>query len=344
MAVGVIVHAENPLESLPLDEARSIFCGEVKKWPPVRGVAAPMHVLGLPQTSPITQLLREKLALTPALSQGERGAGTVTPKLSQGERVTAAPKALRFTAQADSEKVLLAVARDPAAIGFVDLGRLPAKEKSVKLVRIVSQASGKQGGHAAAISADGLPEDYPLARTLTLSVSPSASRTAIDFAEFLTREHCKETIARHNLLPPLHAPDPSQFAKAALPRRNDPQIQLASANCAASVSAGRPRCRAGQAAGEDRDASRESGTRSFGAGRHAQGARGRSGRAVRIRGRIGGGKRASAGAVRSAVAVRQSSGLDRVGRCRGGRFGHRGGLAERVETEEEAALKVDQSP
>ena len=69
-----------------------------------------------------------------------------------------------------------------------------------------------------------------MARTLTLSVSPSASQTAKDFAEFLTREHCKETIARHNLLPPLHAPDPSQFAKAALPRRNDPQIQLASAN------------------------------------------------------------------------------------------------------------------
>ena len=145
MAVGVIVHAENPLESLPLDEARSIFCGEVKKWPPVRGVAAPMHVLGLPQASPITQLLREKLALTPALSQGERGAGTVTPRLSQGERVTASPKALRFTAQADSEKVLLAVARDPAAIGFVDLGRLPAKEKSVKLVRIVSAGIGQTG-------------------------------------------------------------------------------------------------------------------------------------------------------------------------------------------------------
>jgi hypothetical protein len=126
--------------------------------------------------------------------------------------------------------VLLAVARDPAAIGFVDIGKLTPKEKSVKLVRILAQASGKQGVHPAALAADALPEDYPLARTLTLSVSPSASQAAKDFAEFLTRENCKETIARHNLLPPLHAFDPSQFAKTPQPRRNDPPVELASAD------------------------------------------------------------------------------------------------------------------
>ena len=328
MTVGVIVHAENPLESLPLDEARSIFCGEVKKWPPVRGVAAPMHVLGLPQTSPITQLLREKLALTPALSQGER--------------VTAAPKALRFTAQADSEKVLLAVARDSAAIGFVDIGRLPAKEKSVKLVQILTQASGKHGAHAAALSADALPEDYPLARTLTLSVSPSASRMAIDFAEFLTREHCKETIAKHNLLPPLHAFDPSQFARAA-PRRNDPQVQLASADSPLPLVLDDPDAARAKPpakiemlavkaepevlapadtpkAPED-EAAAPRGTR---ANRRRQASQRRR------------------GPQRSRGSTIQRPGS--CGRCRGGRFGHRGGLAECVETEEEAALKVDQSP
>ena len=36
----------------------------------------------------------------------------------------------------------------------------------------------------------------PLCRTLTLYVSPKASRTAKDFAEFLTPEHCKGTIAQ----------------------------------------------------------------------------------------------------------------------------------------------------
>ena len=68
MAVGIIVHPENPLASLPLGEVKAIFCGKIKKWPPVRGVAAAMHVFGLKQNSPTTQLLKEKLALRRALN------------------------------------------------------------------------------------------------------------------------------------------------------------------------------------------------------------------------------------------------------------------------------------
>ena len=112
MEAGIIVHPENPLPSLPMDEVRSIFCGETKKWPAVRGAAAAMHVFGLKRGDPITQLLKEKLA-------------------ESGGR-----KSLKYTAQPDNEKVILAVARDPAAIGFVDLSQLPPKEKSVKLVPV----------------------------------------------------------------------------------------------------------------------------------------------------------------------------------------------------------------
>ena len=57
--------------------------------PPVRRDAA-MHVFGLKQNSPTTQLLKEKLALR---------------------------RALNVSAEADNGKVILAVARDPAAIG-----------------------------------------------------------------------------------------------------------------------------------------------------------------------------------------------------------------------------------
>ena len=147
------------LESLPLDEARGIFCGEIKKWPAVRGAAAAMHVFGLEQRSPITQLLKEKLS-QPALS-----ALSGAPAQRVAERASGSRRPLRFTAQPDNEKVILAVARDPAAIGFVDMSRLPPKEKSVKLVRILGQASAKgMKGNASPLSlaADSLPEDYPL--------------------------------------------------------------------------------------------------------------------------------------------------------------------------------------
>ena len=195
MAVGIIVHPENPLESLPLDEAKSIFCGEIKKWPAVRGAAAAMHVFGLKHTNPTTQLLKEKLV--------ERG------------------RSLKYSTQPDNEKVILAVARNPAAIGFVDLSQLPPNDKSVKLVP-VCEGTGK--GKA--------PTSNPLSRTLTLYVSPNASQTAKDFADFLTPEHCKGTIAQYNLLPPLHAENASQLASRPHPGPlpKGPQIDLASAD------------------------------------------------------------------------------------------------------------------
>ena len=189
MAVGIIVHPENPLESLPMDEAKSIFCGEVKKWPAVRGAAAAMHVFGLKHTDSTTQLLKEKLV--------ERG------------------RSLKYNTQPDNEKVILAVARDPAAIGFVDMSQLPPNDKSVKLVPVFEGKSKSQTPN-------------PLSRTLTLYVSPNASQTAKDFADFLTPEHCKEVIAQYNLLPPLHVEE-TKLAKTT-PARERPQIDLASAN------------------------------------------------------------------------------------------------------------------
>ncbi len=182
MAVGVVVHPENPLDSLPIDEARDIFTGKIKKWPAVRGAAPVMHVFGLKQSDSIAQLLKEKLALTPGPSPNEaRGV----------------EKPLHYVNQPSSEKVILAVARDPAAIGFVDLSQLPENEKSVKRVKVTV---GQKDPRSTNIWYD----DNPLARVLTLYVSSKASQTAKDFAEFLTLEHCKEIISKHNLLPPLH--------------------------------------------------------------------------------------------------------------------------------------------
>ena len=218
MAVGIIVHPENPLASLPLDEAKAIFSGKVKKWPPVRGATAAMHVFGLKQNSPTTQLLKEKLALR---------------------------RALNVSAQADNGKVILAVARDPAAIGFVDLGQLPPNDKSVKLVPVVEgEGAGDEGlGRGTA------PIPDPLCRTLTLYVSPKAGRTTKEFAEFLTPDHCKATIAQHNLLPPLQVEEPR------LASRPDPEEEKATLLALAGGSPpSSPRRAEGSGTNEEREA------------------------------------------------------------------------------------------
>ncbi len=221
MAVGVIVHPKNMLDALPLNELQSIFCGEIKHWPAADRVAGTVRVYGLLYTNPISQLLQEKLP---------------------GKLMT-----LKHTAEADSARVILEVAKDPFAIGFVDLSQLSPDEKSVKLVGVYlpgqpkkAEASTKdtpaEGGsrktkesvvskppstaqRLSSLAAYQLPEDYPLVRTYTLYVSPKASETAKDFARFVASDRCAETLLKHNLLPPLHVGSDRGAATPTKPRK-----------------------------------------------------------------------------------------------------------------------------
>ena len=223
VAVAVIVHPDNPLKSLSVGEARAIFSAENRKCPDAKGAAAAMHVFGPKQGDSATRVLRETLGID---------------------------KPLNYRAEVDTEKVILAVARDPAAIGFVDMAQLSPTEKSVKFVPVVqsSPAASDDGRGKGKAPASKPPSTIPnaLQRTLVLYVSPTASQTAKDFADFLTPEHCKETIAQYNLLPPPPRPkEASQVAKTGSP--SDKAKDAARPNSAAKrdgttdlASAGKP--------------------------------------------------------------------------------------------------------
>ena len=185
MAVGVIVHPENLLDSLPLDELQGIFSGEIKAWPGMKDLVAKMHLVGLDPQSPLTLLFKEKLAVA---SPSTAASGDTSPGRSATDFSLA-----KYTAKPDTEQVILTVARDPSAIGFVDLSRLPKDEKSVKLIPVFVRK-----GKAPA------PKEIqnPLTRTLLLYASPRASQTAKDFATFVTSADCAEVLAQHGLVSP----------------------------------------------------------------------------------------------------------------------------------------------
>ena len=215
MVVGIVVHPKNVLDAIPLDELRGILCGEITRWPGANGEAGAMHVYGLHSTDAIAQLFKEKV-----------GEG-----------------AMKWTAMPDTQKVIAEVARDENAIGFVDLSEMSPGEKSVKLVDVYLPGQSRrpdtrakettiakaEGGnrkppktvsdkspaantptlapashHLTSLAAYHLPDDYPLARTFTLCVSPKANQTAKDFAKFVASDRCAETLLKHNLLPPLY--------------------------------------------------------------------------------------------------------------------------------------------
>jgi ABC-type phosphate transport system substrate-binding protein len=200
MVVGVVVHPKNILNSLPLDELRGILCKEITQWPAANGVAGTMHVFGLQHTDPMTHLLKERVGRVASgqwsVASEETGVSSFPIPNPQS------PIPLKYNVESDTAKVVFEVAKDPFAIGFVDLSKLPPDEKSVKRVNVYLAG---QAAKKSVKDATGPLDDYPLARTFTLYISPNASQTAKDFAEFATSAHCAETLAQHNLIPPLHA-------------------------------------------------------------------------------------------------------------------------------------------
>ena len=181
IAVGIVVHPENPLDAVNMDELAEIFAGKIRQWPGAEGPEATMRLFGLHRTSAIARVLDERLEL---------------PR-----------RKAAYTSLKDTNEVILTVARDPAAIGFVDLSAMPEKETAVKLVGLIlskDTTATPRGGY--------VPDDYPLAVPYTLYVSPKASETARAMVKFLVTNPCAETLAQYRLLSPLV--DPTAAAEA----------------------------------------------------------------------------------------------------------------------------------
>ncbi len=168
VAVGIVVHPTNPTEALSLDELRAVFSGQIKQWSAKQWAKRPIHVYGLLGTVPLDPFFREKLGV---------------------DRISAP-----IIRRAETGQIISAVAKDPVAIGFVDLSRVPVNESSVRLVKIIppNQQSGVPP------RGDGC-EHYPLADQLTLYVSKRASETTYDMVKFITSSRCTEILARHSL-------------------------------------------------------------------------------------------------------------------------------------------------
>jgi ABC-type phosphate transport system substrate-binding protein len=174
-ALGVIVHPENGLNALLLGELRQIVAGEIKHWPAAKGDGATIRGYGLHGRQAVMQIYRQQLA--------EQAGGR---------------RSLKLALQADSAKVVMAVARDPAGIGFVDLSHMPPLDGSVVLLGLIRRGEGVSQPQPGQV-----PDGYPLAMSLTLYVSPAAGAAARDFAGWLAKNPCADVLAQHGLIAPM---------------------------------------------------------------------------------------------------------------------------------------------
>lgn len=166
-SLGVIVHPELGLKRLPIEELRQICAGEVREWPGAsskgqgnRGKGQVIKGYGLPSDAAVMRLYQRIADSGSRIAQGNpksqkpnpkqiqktktQHSRTLTPDPSpiKGEGRHARVVPLKLTKCKDTAAVILAVARDPAGIGFVDLSQMPGEDKSVGVVEVIGTGSG----------------------------------------------------------------------------------------------------------------------------------------------------------------------------------------------------------
>jgi phosphate transport system substrate-binding protein len=154
-SVAILVHPENPVKDLTMDELKKIFCGEITNWSKVGG-----------KDQPIAVFVRE--------------AGSGTSKFFIGHVLKPEHITKSATPVKSIETMMDSVGSDKNAIGYAGMGALietPGKVKSLKLQLI-------NGGTAVGATVESAIGGYPLSRPLFVFMDHDPKPNAQKFVDF----------------------------------------------------------------------------------------------------------------------------------------------------------------
>lgn len=173
-AAAIVIHPNNPLEALSLDQLRSIYTGKVTNWRVLGGGDRPIRRYALTPADPLTRLFDEGV-------------------------MAGRPYAIVLRKR-DSSSLLTAISSDPQAIGFMDASMAAASGDTASIVGIGDRRS------SVLPNAQTIKEKaYPLAGTLTLYVAPHASLPAKAFVKYILSGKGDAILRDHGYMPTLRA-------------------------------------------------------------------------------------------------------------------------------------------
>ncbi|MBM3296986.1 MAG: phosphate ABC transporter substrate-binding protein [Candidatus Aminicenantes bacterium] len=162
--LAIIVHPENVLESLSLQEVRAVFEGSVRSWSVLGGPAKPVHVI-----------TREE-------GSGTRGAFQ--------ELVMGDSRIFRGAIVQDSNgTVREIVAGDPNAVGYISLGLVDDRVRALKLDGVEATEESIESGA------------YPLVRPFLFVAREAPRDRAGNFLDFVLSEEGQALIKKEGLIP-----------------------------------------------------------------------------------------------------------------------------------------------
>lgn len=154
-SVAILVHPENPVNDLTMDELKKIFCGEITNWSKVGG-----------KDEPISVFVRET--------------GSGTSKFFIGHVLKPEKISKSATPVSSIETMMDSIGNSKNAIGYAGMGALieaPGKVKSLKLQLI-------NGGTAVGATVESAIGGYPLSRPLFVFMDYDPKPNAQKFVDF----------------------------------------------------------------------------------------------------------------------------------------------------------------
>jgi phosphate transport system substrate-binding protein len=175
--LAVIVHPDNPIAALGIDEASRLFRGEVQSWKELGGPDLPVRRLSRPTYSGTYEFFRDKVV--------RRGDSKASGELAADTHFLESSRAIAE-----------AVAADPGAVAYAGLGWVG---KGVRAVPIRAGA----GGQAIAPTIDTVRNgSYPIYRTLLVYTRGAPRGDAAAFLAFALSKEGQALTEKHGFVAP----------------------------------------------------------------------------------------------------------------------------------------------
>jgi phosphate transport system substrate-binding protein len=155
-AIVVVVHPDNPIDILIMDQLGSIFSGEFESWSRVGGPERPLLVLSRESSSGTFQFFQEK----------------VLHKKDYAYRARLMP---------GTSAVIQSVSADKWSVGYVGLGYAIEVDNEVKMIRVKADADSPPITPSEETVKSG---EYPISRPLLLYINGQEQGLVKDFIDF----------------------------------------------------------------------------------------------------------------------------------------------------------------
>jgi phosphate transport system substrate-binding protein len=174
--LAVVVHPDNPISQLTLDQLAAVFSGAVANWKEIGGEDLPLVVLSREVNSGTHVYFKEHVL------RGNQ----------KDSRVEFAATALMLPS---SQAIADEVAQNPGAIGYFGMGYITAKEKALAVAKDAASP------YVAPTIANVVSGAYPISRPLLMVTRGQPQGLVAKFIDYVLSPKGQEIVAKIDFVP-----------------------------------------------------------------------------------------------------------------------------------------------